>query len=231
MNDFYAIHVRPWLIAVRDLLPYRPICKSSHKMEPVMKILGLVVSIDRNASAKAKWTRRSLAMAAVTGTVLSTGVAYAFWSTGGSGNGAATAGTVTALSVSAGSPTAGLVPGGTSNVTFVITNNNKANAQVTALTFTNTGIAGFTDSTFGTPQPSCTTTGVTWTVAGLKTLTTPIVIAPNGGTYTLTLTGAASMDTTSDNGCQGATFKMPVSSVTGQLTSAAVSSPNSGSQS
>lgn len=159
------------------------------------------------------------------------GVAYAFWSTTASGTGAAVGGTPTPLTVTAGtSPTNALVPGGTGDVSFIITNNNKVSVTVTGLTMTNNGIGGFTDNTFATAKTGCTSTGVSWTTTS-KTLTTPVVVAGNGGTYTLTLTGGVSMSTASDDGCQGAVFKMPVSGATATLAGATASSPTSGTQS
>jgi len=179
-----------------------------------------------------RWANKAAVLAsAAIAVILGSGVAYAYWTTTGSGAGAAAAGTASPLTIAAVSPAQALVPGGTSDVKLVITNPNKANVQVTALTLSNTGIAGYTDSTFSTSQSGCGTTGVTWASSGLKALGTPIVIAGNGGSYTLTLTGAASMDTTSDNGCQGATFKMPITGVTAQLTGATASTPTSGTQS
>jgi hypothetical protein len=196
-----------------------------------MNILGLNISVDRNPTAKIRWTRRALVLGSANALVLGGGVAMAAWSVSGSGVGTAAAGTATPLAITAGvAPTSLLVPGGTGDVRMVITNNNKANVSLTALTMTNTGIAGFTDNTFGTAKPLCTTTGVTWTTTS-KTLTTPIVIAPNGGTYTLTLTGLAQMSTASDDGCQSAVFNMPVTAVTAVVTATAASSPTSGSQS
>jgi hypothetical protein len=55
-------------------------------------------------------------------------------------------------------------------------------------------------------HPGCTTTGVTFAdQAGLNT-----AIAGSGTTL-VHLPGAAAMSTASSNGCQGATFSIPVS--------------------
>lgn len=198
-----------------------------------MNILGMKISVEREASRGSKWTRRAAAIGVASGVLFSGGVAYAFWSVTGSGNGTAAAGSASPLTITAGSaPGSLLVPGGQADVKLVITNKNKANVSISALTLSNTGIAGYTDNTFGTAKTGCTATGVSWTSgAGSHTLSSPIVVGANGGTYTLTLTNGAQMSTSSDDGCQNAVFNMPVSGVTAVVTSDTASSPTNGSSS
>src|SRR4051794_3121685 len=113
MNTFYAIHIQPWLIAGRSLLPRRPFVSHTNNAERTMNILGLKVSVDDAPSAKVRWTRRTGAMAATTAVVLAGGVAYASWSTNGTGSGSATAAAAATVTVggSGTASTTGLFPG------------------------------------------------------------------------------------------------------------------------
>jgi hypothetical protein len=134
------------------------------------------------------------------------GLVYAAWTSNGSGNGYAKAGTAQALTtvdVSA-STTATLYPGADGDVLIRIKNPNPYPVEVT-------DIDGNGTITPDSGHASCVTTGVTYTdQSGLS-----ISVAANGGETQQTLTGAAHMSNASDNGCQGATFTIPVT-LTGQ---------------
>ncbi len=129
------------------------------------------------------------------------GLVYAAWTTNGSGSGYAKAGSsqaLTTVDVSA-STTATLYPGATGDVVLKISNSNSYPVRVTDVT----GNGAITvDSAHAA---GCVTTGVTFTNQTGKT----IDIAANSQTQ-VTLTGAAKMSNASDNGCQGATFTIPV---------------------
>jgi hypothetical protein len=129
------------------------------------------------------------------------GLVYAAWTTNGSGSGYAKAGSsqaLTTVDVSA-STTATLYPGATGDVVLKINNPNSYPVRVTDVT----GNGAITvDSGHAA---GCVTTGVTFTNQTGKT----IDIAANSQTQ-VTLTGAAKMSNASDNGCQGATFTIPV---------------------
>jgi hypothetical protein len=133
--------------------------------------------------------------------LLVVGLVYAAWTTNGTGSGYAKAGTAQALTtvdVSA-STTATLYPGGPAgDVSIRISNPN--NYPVTV-----TGVTGSGAITPDAGHASCTTTGVTFTdQTGLS------ISVPASGATTATLSGAASMSNASVNGCQGATFTIPV---------------------
>ena len=130
------------------------------------------------------------------------GLVYAAWTTNGSGEGYVKAGTaqnLTTVDVSA-STTASLYPGVSGNVLIKINNPNPFPVEVTSVTGNGT-ITPDSGHAAG-----CTTTGVT--CADQTGLT--LDIAGNTATQ-FTLNGAASMSNASSNGCQGATFTIPVS--------------------
>ena len=130
------------------------------------------------------------------------GLVYAAWTTSGSGSGYAKAGTAQALNtvdVSA-STTADLYPGTNGNVIVRINNPNPYPVRVTDIN----GNGAITAS--GGLGP-CTTTGVTYT-----NQTGTFDVAANSQA-TFTLNNAAHMSNASENGCQGATFAIPVTLV------------------
>ena len=129
------------------------------------------------------------------------GLVYAAWTTNGSGEGYAKAGTAQALTtvdVSA-TTTASLYPGVSGNVLIKINNPNPFGVRVTAVTGNGT-------ITPDSGHSGCTTTGVTFTDQTGLTLD----VAASTATQ-FTLSGAASMSNASLNACQGATFTIPVS--------------------
>jgi hypothetical protein len=146
--------------------------------------------------------RRVLVVTTVVGATLGGGIAVAAWTSSGTGTAGAKAGTATAPTtgtVAASAFTSGLLyPGGPAGDAKILVNNpNPYPVQVknVAQTGTPTGSNG---------TGTCTTTGVSLTSA------TPNTTVPAGGSATLTLTGAVSMSTASDDGCQGALFSIPV---------------------
>ncbi|HWT89542.1 MAG TPA: hypothetical protein VN179_00370 [Solirubrobacterales bacterium] len=146
--------------------------------------------------------KRNFVAAAVTVMVLGVvGLVYAAWTTNGSGSGYAKAGSsqaLTTVDVSA-STTATLYPGATGDVILKVSNPNSYPVRVTDVTGSGTITV---DSGHAA---GCVTTGVTFTNQTGQT----IDIAANSQTQ-VTLTGAAKMSNASDNGCQGATFTIPV---------------------
>jgi hypothetical protein len=129
------------------------------------------------------------------------GLVYAAWTTSGSGSGYAKAGSAEALStvdVSA-STTATLYPGADGDVLIKVHNPNPYPVRVTA-------ISGNGAITADSGHATCVTTGVTFTDQSGLTFD----IAANADAQT-TLSGSAHMSSASDNGCQSATFTIPVS--------------------
>jgi len=72
--------------------------------------------------------RRALVGAGVLGAVVAGALAFAFWTTSGSGSGTATAGTDAGVTVS-GDPANGIYPGGSVPVTSTVTNSSATQSQ------------------------------------------------------------------------------------------------------
>lgn len=155
-------------------------------------------------------TRRlgvALAVAFLAVATLSGG-AYAYFKTTGSGTGAATIGSLpdgsVTLLAAASTPTGTpLIPGGTAQLVFTITNNNAFSVTLFSIQSTAAGTADH--GNIGT----CATSGVS------VPLNTPSGVTLTPGTHDYSINGAAQMGTTasgspSDSGCQGATFHIPV---------------------
>lgn len=135
------------------------------------------------------------------------GLAFAAWTTSGTGSATAKAKSAQALTtvdVSA-TTTATLYPGATGDAFIRIANPNEYPVNVTAISLNGTNASITADA----GHSGCTTTGVSFTdQTGLS-----IAVAA-GGNATETLTGAVAMSNASLNACQGATFTIPVT-VTG----------------
>jgi hypothetical protein len=188
-----------------------------------VKILGLDVSVDRSEVTKVKRTRRVAILTAAGLAVAGGGIALAFWTAGGSGTGAAASGAAANVTFTGGTVTGNLLfPGGTGDVVINVDNSNPFPVSVDSLVLPAGAATAYSDSGQTTLNAACNTggTGVSWSYA-TKSLTGVIVAAKSGstdGSLTLTLTGGASMDNTSDNSCQSSFFALP------NVTSAVVSS-------
>lgn len=141
------------------------------------------------------------ALAAVVALV-ATGLLFAAWSTSGSGNGYAKAGSASALTIgdASASTSADLYPGATGAVKLKVTNPNSFPVRITAVAKQASG------SIASDKGAACdASTGVTFTNQSGLTLDLAA-----GATSTFTLSGAVSMSNASDNTCQGAVFTIPV---------------------
>ncbi len=128
------------------------------------------------------------------------GTAAAYWITTGTGTATAQAGTAQNPTTSAVAVTSGLlVPGGSGDVFIKVNNPNAYAVRLTAVTGNGTITAAGGSGT-------CTTTAVTF---ASQAPTSNNTIAA-GGSATFTFSGAVAMGSNPDNGCQGATFTIPV---------------------
>ena len=137
------------------------------------------------------------------------GVALAFWTAAGSGSGSgSTASNPQDVTLSGGTTSADLVPGGSGDVSVTVDNPNTFPVHVNSLVLDtsqgtggydiNTGHSGCDLSsaiTFTTPQDN---SGNGWDI--------PAKVDTTDGSLPIDLTGAISMDTDADNACQGANF-------------------------
>jgi hypothetical protein len=148
----------------------------------------------------------AMVVAIVVVTIGGAGVAYAYWTAGGAGTGFGATGTTVPLTLSSGTPTASLLPGGQTGVVLTMTNTNSANVKVSSLALDTTqGPGGFSVDASHT---GCTLTALSFATQtnGGAGWTVPGKVGATNGTLTVTLTNALSMSLSAVNACQGATF-------------------------
>jgi hypothetical protein len=143
--------------------------------------------------------RRKLSLTgAVLALFLLGSVVFAAWLVTGEGNGAAQAVTADDLVVQPGTTSADLFPGADGDVNLTIENPNAFDVEVKTIV----GDGPVTSAASG-----CNNTGVSFTD---QTNVTGMTVAA-GATINVSLEDAASMNNSSDNACQGATFSVPLS--------------------
>jgi hypothetical protein len=149
-------------------------------------------------SRKRRWSKRLAALIVLTVLAAGAGVAFAVWTVGGGGSGTARATSALPLTTSVATPTAQLYPGiANSNLFLTVNNPNPFPVTVTSV---NANGAAVPDAAHAA---GCVTTGVTFaTQATAQTI-------PANGSLSFTV-GGVGMTNASDNGCQGATFTIPV---------------------
>ena len=134
---------------------------------------------------------------------------FAAWTSSGTGQGYAKAGSAQALSTmdATASTSATLYPGSTGDVRIKISNPNSYPVRVTSVSLNGTNA----DITADAGHSGCTTTGVSFTNQTGLTIDVPAKSGGVNGVAEATLSGAASMSNASLDACQGATFTIPVS--------------------
>lgn len=151
----------------------------------------MIRRVIRNASA-------SVGMAGALLLGLGAGSAFGYFTASGAGNGSASTATMMPVTGTLGTPTTRLVPGGTADVAVMVTNPNP---------FPVTVVSAVGDSilTVDAAHQSCPADSVTFTTPSV--VNEPI---PANTTQVLSIPGAASMDESTPNECQGATFSIPL---------------------
>ena len=141
----------------------------------------------------------ALASLALVGLVATGGTAYAFWTATGTGSGTAAAGVAQPLTTSPLAVSTGLLyPGATGDVRIQVDNPNPFPVTVTDVV----GTGAITSDKGGACDGA---TGVTF-----SDVTGAALAVPAGGSATFTLADAVTMDNSSDDSCQGATFTIGV---------------------
>ncbi len=151
-----------------------------------------------------KTTRRRALLGSALIAVLAlttTGVASALWAQAGAGSGSAGTGTTQAVTLSPGTASNQLYPGGQSAVAVTVTNPNPGPVKIESLSLDTTqGTGGFAvdggHAACGVASLSFTTqtnAGAGWTI-------------PASGSSPLSLANSLSMNTNAANACQGASF-------------------------
>ncbi|MGW6448639.1 hypothetical protein [Lentzea sp. NPDC055074] len=136
-----------------------------------------------------RYVRRSVIVLAAATAALGSGVAYAAWTSSGTGNATATAATAQAPVVTGGAVTTGLLyPGSTGNAAVTVRNPNAYPVKVTSVAL----VPG--------SALECT--------LGFTT-SAPMTQIAAGATVTVEMAGAVTMGN-ADNSCQGRTFSLPV---------------------
>jgi hypothetical protein len=150
--------------------------------------------------------RRILAIGVVVAAIVALGgTADAIWTGSGGGNGSASSGTVTPVTLSPGTPDTLLYPGGSADVVLTVHNPGSAEVHIGSLSLDKArGEGGYSVdalhsgcsvSTFG--FSASTNSGAGWTV--------PAQDSGAAGLLPIALSDALSMDENAANACQGAT--------------------------
>jgi len=132
--------------------------------------------------------------------------ALAYWRTSGSGSGSGTTSTTQAITLSSGTPTGGLYPGGTSDVALSVDNPNSTRVRIGSLALsTGQGTAGF-DVDGG--HAGCATSALSFTTQtnGGAGWTVPAKVDSTDGSLAIDLANALSMSAGGAIACQGASF-------------------------
>ena len=148
----------------------------------------------------------AMVIAIIVVTIGGAGVAYAYWTAGGAGTGFGAAGTTVPITLSAGTPTASLLPGGQTGVVLTMTNANAATVKISSLALDTTqGASGFAVDAGHSGCTLSTLSFVTQTNGGAG-WSVPGKVGATNGTLTTTLTNALAMSLSAADACQGATF-------------------------
>jgi len=134
------------------------------------------------------------------------GVAWSYWSAGGTGSGSGANGTLAAITLTPGTPAAGLYPGGSTDVVLTATNSNTSIVKIGSLLLDTTqGTAGFAVDG-GHSGCSVAALGFTTQTNGGAGWSVPAHVGAVDGTLAITLTNALTMTAAAASACQGATF-------------------------
>ena len=156
-----------------------------------------------------RWRRTPVVLGAIIALVLGIGAgsAYGFLATHGSGTGLAGVGTMqTVTMATAGTPSTPLLPGGSGDVVFSVTNPNNFPVSLVEV-----GLEADSAITPDESHSGCATTDGNPAVT-LKVPANDLPVAIGADTTVqVDLAHAATMDAAATSNCQGATFDIPLS--------------------
>jgi len=131
------------------------------------------------------------------GVAVASSIAFATWTTDGSGTASDQALTAQAVTLDAvATPTADLYPGGQGAAQFTVTNPNPYPVQLTSISFTTV--------TSGN-EANCPATNLT-VAATIDLSASPISVPANGQSGTESVPGAFTLSASAPDGCQGVVF-------------------------
>lgn len=134
------------------------------------------------------------------------GVAFAYWTSGAAGAGAGNTGTLSALSLTPGSPSADIYPGAQADVVLTASNPNTDVAHIGSLVLdTAQGTGGFAVDGVHAGCSVATLGYITQTNGGAG-WNVPARVGMVDGTLAITLNQALTMGVGAASACQGATF-------------------------
>jgi len=144
-----------------------------------------------------------LSVAAAVAVLVNAGAAWAYWKLGGEGTAVAVAGTTVELTLTGKSDDSKpLYPGGTTNLTVTVTNQNDFPIRITSVSPGDKGVTA--DAAHR--DAGCRTTGV---VVAKDVLPVSWDV-PKNTIGVFTVPDGVRMTNSSDSACQGATFTIPV---------------------
>jgi hypothetical protein len=144
-----------------------------------------------------QWLAVVLAVATALVLAVGGGAAYGYFTSHGSGNGSGSTGsmqTVTVAAISGQTPNTLLQPGSSGEVIVNVHNPNNFQTHLVSVTFGTISVSG---------GSGCTAANSGVTLTNQPTISVAI---PASSTTLVRLPGAASISTSSNSGCQGATF-------------------------
>ena len=157
-------------------------------------------------SRRPPWTIATRFVGVLTAALLGASAAVAYWTTTGSGHASSATGVAQAITLSPGTPSSQLFPGGTGDVALTVSNPNAFQIHVGSLSLNaGQGTAGVgVDS----GHSGCVTSALTFTrqTNGGAGWTVPPKVGATNGSLPLDISGALALSAAAARACQGASF-------------------------
>jgi hypothetical protein len=165
--------------------------------------------LHQHRTAKRRWRRGFTSLCVVVAVALvAAASALAYWTTAGSGAASGAAANAQAVTLSAGTPTAQLYPGGQADVAVDISNPNPFPVPLGSLTLnTGSGTGGF-DVDAGHTGCDLSVLSFTTQTNGGAGWSLPARVGATNGVLVLDLSAAVAMGAGAADACQGASFRV-----------------------